>query len=217
LPRFGVAPRQTRRRPIYWDDAGGTPLTDSTDDGPLAAALRAATQPTHAALERRLDLAGGSWTRARYAAFLRATLAVVAGLEAEVAHLLEDRLPRWEARRSARLHADLLRLGADARVEADGVRRPRTPAEAFGAAYVVQGSQLGAPFIARALADQLCLQEADMTYLRPQSAEGPVWTDFVAALNRFGRESPDARPQVLAAARRTFGDFERAFLREGFA
>ncbi|MET0554230.1 MAG: biliverdin-producing heme oxygenase [Vicinamibacteria bacterium] len=184
---------------------------------PLAAALRAATQPTHAALESRLDLAGGRWTRVRYAAFLRATLAVVADLEAEVGALIGSRLPRWEARPSERLRADLARLGADAQVESDDARRPRTAAQAFGAAYVLQGSQLGAPFIARALAAQLSLLEADMTYLRPPRAEGPAWADFVAALDRFGRESPDARPQVLDAARRTFGDFERAFLREGFA
>lgn len=184
----------------------------------LAQALRTATRPRHEALERRLDLGRADWSRGRYADFLRATLAVVDALEAPLARALSGRFERWDTTRAARLRRDLARLGAPTEVEplADGPQ-PATTADALGAAYVLQGSELGAPYVATALSRRLGLSEDDMTYLRPPAAAGPSWPEFVAALDAFGREEPRSVERAVDAGLRTFGAFERAFARVGFA
>lgn len=177
--------------------------------------LRAETRPTHLALERRLGLQETPWSRERYAAFLRATLAVVSDLEDPIRAGLGARLA-WRAR-AGLLRSDLAQLGEPAaRPPAAGARAMATE-DAFGAAYVLRGSEMGAPLIARELADRLALRDDQMSYLRPRSQGGPAWADFVAALDAFGVERQDARARVLAAAHETFAAFDRAFAREGFA
>jgi heme oxygenase len=191
-------------------------VTHTTDGASLAATLRAATASTHRALERRLDAGGPGWSRERYACFLRATLDVVAHLEEPVADGLRPYLPGWHTRRAERLRADLARLGADAGCGAPAPGA-MAPAGAFGAAYVLRGSELGAPFIARAITACLDLRAEDMSYLHPGPGDGPTWPEFVAALDAFGARHPHDRPGVVAAAQHTFAAFERAFAREGFA
>lgn len=181
----------------------------------LAQHLRTATRPVHQALEARLDLAGTSWSRDRYAAFLRATLAVVGPLEAPIAAAIGERFVRWDTSRADRLRRDLARLGAPSVVDA-GSGPAMTTAEAFGAAYVVEGSQLGARFIAAELARRLDLHDDALAYLRPREVMGPTWSEFVAALDAFGTEDPRSASRVEDAAARTFRAFERAFEREGF-
>jgi heme oxygenase len=185
---------------------------------PLSQALRTSTRPRHEALERRLGLGRADWSRARYVDFLRATLAVVDALEAPHARALSGRFERGDTTRAARLRRDLARLGALADVAPlPGGPEPATTADAFGAAYVLQGSEQGAPFVAAALSRRLGLGEEDMTYLRPPTANGPDWPGFVATLDRFGQEDPRAVERTVDAGLRTFAAFERAFEREGFA
>jgi heme oxygenase len=188
----------------------------------LLDAVRASTRPTHDALERRLDLASGGWTRATYAAFLRATLAVAAPIEAAVdAHLQ----PLFDSTlglrpRAERLRHDLHSIGASIDVgEAPALPPVAGVAAALGAAYVLHGSLLGGRGIAASLEEEIGLSRDSLTYLAPPHlALGASWRAFTAALDAFGHSaSPIERDAVVVTAQRTFASFDAAFTREGFA
>jgi len=188
----------------------------------LLDAVRASTRLTHHALERRLDLASGRWTRATYTAFLRATLAVAAPIEVALdAHLQ----PLFDSTlglrpRAERLRHDLRSLGAVTDVgEAPALPPIAGVAAALGAAYVLHGSLLGGRGIAAALEEELGLSRDSLTYLAPPDlALGPSWRSFTAVLDAFGHSaSPIEREQVVTTAERMFASFDAAFTREGFA
>jgi heme oxygenase len=183
----------------------------------LRDALRASTHSRHEALDRALMPPGTAWTRERYQRFLRATLAAVATLEPALAELLPDAAPIESLSRAARLRADLSVLGDGADVAPLATRCIESRAAAFGAAYVVEGSMLGGQHVAQALAHDLALDDASMTYLRPPGmAIGLRWKAFVAALDRFGAGATAAEwGAAEAAAAATFEVFAEAFRREG--
>lgn len=196
-----------------------------TTDSPasLHHTVRALTRATHEDLERRLDLETGEWTRPKYAAFLRATLAVVAPLETPIAALLDGRFAFLDGRPgpAARLRHDLAALAEDA--DRGGVQgttpRVATVADAFGAAYVLEGSRLGGRIIAETLESRLGLTPDQLTYLRPAGpGVGPRWRAFLESLDCFGRDAaPPDRDAVGIAAERTFAAFAEAFAREALA
>ncbi|HEX6243023.1 MAG TPA: biliverdin-producing heme oxygenase, partial [Polyangiales bacterium] len=105
-------------------------------NGPLAQ-LRAATRIQHQALDHMLSAAPPGWSRARYAALLRGSLAVVEPLSAAIARFL----PHWaDPRRVAALEADLMCLGERPAREDMVLPDIRAAEQAFGCAYVIEGS-----------------------------------------------------------------------------
>lgn len=181
----------------------------------LLEAIRKATAEAHAALERQLPPEG--WTRAQYAAFLRATLAVV--------DIVEPRIRRWlpdihgaAAPGGARLRHDLAALGEphDVAPAAD-LPNIDTTAAAYGAAYVLQGSMLGGSIIARTLQLNSQIPGGSFTYLQPPGVSiGPVWRAFTMRLDAFGSAASAADHQAaIDAAQRTFVGFAAAIAREG--
>ena len=197
------------------DGEGETPTELGHSEPTLLELLRAATAATHQQLEARMPLDDG-WSRQRYAAFLRATLAVVAAVEPRIRRLLPDP-PAGETPGAERLRHDLTLLHDDADVEpAPGLPEIDTPAAAFGAAYVLQGSMLGGVVIARRLELDPNIPAGSLTYLRPAEAAGPSWRDFVRRLNAFGANAAAGeRHAAVASARQMFASFEAAFSREG--
>ncbi len=202
---------------VSWGDLASPTLSPR-----LLQDVRASTRLTHQALEQRLDLSSGQWSRSTYAAFLRATLAVVEPLEqaidAQLRPLFDASL--GQGPRAARLRSDLQSIGASAEVhEAPSLPRIASVAEALGAAYVLVGSLLGGRIIAASLQEGLGLSRSCMTYLDPpRLALGPAWRAFTATLDAFGESSPaTAREQVVATAQQMFAAFDAAFTREGFA
>ena len=192
------------------------PFYEST--ATLRDALRTATGARHASLDAALMPAGTVWTRDRYVAFLRGTLAAICDTEPAAASTLPAfRLPDGPTR-ADRVSHDLAALGADGTVEAVVLQLDlRVPAAAFGAAYVIEGSMLGGQHVAQAVERDLGLDADCLTYLRPPGE--PVasrWSTFVAELEAFGRragsvEWRDAEKTAVA----TFVAFEAAFRREG--
>lgn len=186
----------------------------------LRESLRSATHDAHVALEARLDLAGRPWTRDTYAAFLRATLAVVDAVEPAIRHWrlthgsTTDVIPP-----SQRLRHDLAALGDDRGIHAVPVPRIDDAATAFGAAYVLEGSRLGGQVIARTLESRLGLSAEAMTYLRPPDQPvGAAWRAFVNDLDAFGAAAPPASWRAAeACARAMFAAFGAAFTAEGLA
>ncbi len=192
----------------------------------LRARLRSETRAAHEALEARLDRQG-RWSLPRYIAFLQATLAVVEPLQPGIARLLAPHGVRLDEALDAptRLRADLAALGATPTLrDAFGFDSPplRDAADAFGAAYVIEGSRLGARFIAAALREQLGLPAAQLNYLAPQTpadaASKARWPRLLAALDAYGEAAGEpARRRVLASAHAGFAAFDAAMRMHGVA
>ena len=182
---------------------------DSPANKPLLEQLRACTGPRHRALDESLDLRRRSITRARYVQLLNGSLRVLVALE--------PALSRWGDAydgdiRVPRLRDDLRVLGESPDAIGFEARLPVTPAEAFGAAYVVEGSALGgrvlAPFIAQALA----LPAAATSYLRLRGdATVAYWRRWLLRLDAFDAVAhPRERAAACAMACATFDDYARA-------
>lgn len=187
----------------------------------LRDAVRASTRVVHEELERRLDLESGAWTRDRYTAFLRATLAVVEPVEDRIAPLIRPYVPAsLESDGAARLRHDLAALGSTS----TGLPIPRLPriedaAAAFGAAYVLEGSRLGGRIIADILESRLDIGTRHLTYLRPPASQTATrWRTFLASLDSFGRAGDQSQwGATTSTAAGVFAAFEESFVRERVA
>jgi heme oxygenase len=170
--------------------------------------LRLETQAAHEALDASV---GAVITRSRpdYAAFLRCSLAAVALLEEAIApHLGETHLPE----RAERIRADLAALGEAATSPPLEPIVLDTRAEAFGAAYVVEGSALGGMFLADRVRSALGA-DSPCSYLALRgSSTGARWKWFLNELAVFdGQADEPARIEAVATANRTFARYRLAF------
>lgn len=171
--------------------------------------LRDATAQSHT----RLDAVAGAVAlddAVDYAHFLGAHASVIFPLERRLkAAGIEQILPDWAQRtRSAALESDLRAL----RVHPVLVEVPPIAGEAalFGAAYVLEGSRLGAQFLVRRVPDSL-----PSDYLRHGQGRG-LWPEFLLLLESSAeaQRDPDA---AIAAALMVFGLFQDAFSRQPVA
>jgi heme oxygenase len=171
----------------------------------------------HRALDCALMPDGTAWTRTRYVQFLRATLAVVGGVETTLADLVPGFAAAADTTRAVRLRHDLHALREAAPTPPPIPIDVPDLAAGYGAAYVIEGSMLGGQHVALALERDLNLDRACLTYLRPPgTAAGPRWAAFVAALDAFGvRASAIEWRMAERTARTTFAAFTQAFRREG--
>ena len=174
----------------------------SADPRPTARqALRSGTAVAH----ERLDALFGGFDLAErdgYAAFLAAHAGALAGVEAALDAAGMDRLiDDWPTRRRADLiRADLAALGHDMPAP-----QPVAPiagaAEAWGAAYVLEGSRLGGAMLARGVGGNL-----PKTYLATPLAPG-AWRKLLAMLDEA--LYPDAmRAPAIRSALAVFALFE---------
>lgn len=170
--------------------------------------LRRATAARHRVLDDALGLGRAPLTCERYSAFLEGSLRVLA--------VLEPALARWPAAygkdlRVATLRADLRELGRARDPAHADVRVPASLDEAFGAAYVVEGSASGgrvlAPLVERALG-----RGAPTSYLRLRGdATQAHWQQWLARLAMFdARANAAERDATCAMACVTFDDYTRA-------
>jgi heme oxygenase len=186
--------------------------TTVEDRGDLHAALRRATASRHRALDDALAFARTPLTRERYVAFLQGSLRVLA--------VLEPALARWpgagvEALRVASLRADLRTLGRSCDAGHADVRGPESLAEAFGAAYVVEGSALGGRVLAGVV--QRALGERTPTsYLRLRGgATHAHWQHWLARLQAFEADTHShERASTCTMACTTFDSYARSLAQE---
>ena len=185
--------------------------------------LRTETRDLHDRAERQefqRRMVSGGLTRDDYVAWLGQMLEIHRALEgALAAHIGVD--PRFSAVTHRQLQVpylldDLAALGADvenlrplpatrsfiARIEADAESEPL---RLLGYHYVLEGSNNGNRFIARALLPSLGLdRDSGGRYLDPYGAEQPaVWKAFKAEMSRTGF-SADEMDRLVAAARVMF-------------
>jgi heme oxygenase len=164
--------------------------------------LRETTAGAHAELDGVAEtlLSQGS---DGYSRFLAALGAVIIPLEKRLEMSgIENVLPDWSMRaRRYNLKADLRELARACEfVEAPAIR---APAELLGAAYVLEGSRLGASLLLRALRPSTATR-----FLRHGQCKG-LWPSFLGVLET----NADVRlhfDQTRAAAVAVFGLFIRA-------
>jgi heme oxygenase len=182
----------------------------------LLSTLRTRTAAAHARLDDGLARAGGLDAE-RYAAFLRASLAVVGPVEPALARWLPAAAT---PSRAAALRADLAALAAGDATGAEcapgeSLASPaiESLAAAWGAAYVVEGSALGGMVLAERV-EAVHGAAAPARYLRLRGrATAEHWRAFVAELARAERGfDAGAREEACAAACALFAAYAAAFV-----
>jgi heme oxygenase len=174
----------------------------------VRAFLRDGTRDAHAAVDDAFS-ALPLGEREGYLALLQAHAAVLPPLETALqAAGVATVLPDWAARRrSPALLADLRRLGGAAPA---GLEPPVLEGEAavLGAAYVLEGSRLGARILERRLAAGDPDLARSAGYLR-HGAGAVLWSSFLARLEAApaARREPE---RLLEAARAAFACFHAA-------
>lgn len=174
--------------------------------------LRQQTRPSHQRLERRLLAPPGLYDSERYGTYLLVLRGIWSVLQARA--LLDADLLRHlpDLRKSLRkidsLGRDLCDLGRPL-VE---LPQPALPpgwrsAELFGALYVMEGSQLGGPVLARKL-DALGLKLPTAYLLGGSATLSERWRAFCDALEGFATNA-EARQGVCDGAVEMFMTVER--------
>jgi len=165
---------------------------------PILEQLRLHTRERHARLERRLLSPPGLAERARYAVYLQRLSAVWRALSVASPHRGE--LARFLPDLSERLakqplfERDLRALEERAEVELAPLPSWACSAELFGALYVMEGSQLGGPVLAR----QLSPLGFPSAYLDGCGAAlRSKWQTFCLALEQFA--NTDARRSAVCS------------------
>lgn len=203
------------------------PIAASTTSEPGATItdrLRVGTQPMHVQTENQAfqrDLAGGTLPRGKYVESLGQLLHIHRALDGRLLALRADvpaigTVMREHYAQEQHLLDDLAFFGRDAaaieplqatkqmtdRIEGDAGREP---VSLLGTLYVLEGSNNGGKFLAKAVRRAYALPDGRGTrYLDPYGdRQRECWAEFKAAMNAvpFTAAECDA---ILAAAQRTF-------------
>ena len=179
----------------------------------LLSTLRDATGELHQRIEAKL-LPDGQCTRARYGAMLQAFHQVISPVETRLCDLLgDDFLPPPPMSRAERIRADLGTLGREILPGPDSDRLTvESQADAYGVAYVLQGSLLGGTVLLKQMRRDPSKEPIPAGYLELYGdGLAEAWRRFCQAANSFGREiGIDERQRTAKAAIDAFRAFERA-------
>ncbi|MFO0675677.1 MAG: biliverdin-producing heme oxygenase [Polyangiaceae bacterium] len=147
-------------------------------------------------------------------AFLRASLAVLETLEPAVARFLPEHTGPSRVDALASDLASLDVAGPDAAVVTPTIANL---ADAYGAAYVMEGSALGGMVLARRVDAGLSLGGRSLRYLTLRGTEtGTAWKRFIAELDTWGRTaSPAERARSIDVAIATFAAYADACAKYG--
>lgn len=175
-------------------------MTSSTPSSLSLSHLRSATGAAHQQLEDQIDIAKACANQGTYVRLLERFLGFFEPLEAAL-----QKIPGWEERGfhwSERAKPPMLRedLRALGRSEADLVALPRCTdlphpaslAEAFGCAYVLEGSTLGGRHILGVLASSAIPEQARHYFASYGESVPSRWREFCAMLADFPDTAADA-------------------------
>jgi heme oxygenase len=168
--------------------------------------LRLETRPLHETIDRafsRFSLQDDRGLERFLTAQAGALRPLEAALEAGGDGGIERLMPDWPARRRAplldSLQAEVPRLRIDPF---------RTDAEMLGAAYVLEGSRLGARILlGHIVGRQSRMARLGIAFLSHDPG-GPHWRAFLARLERYGAD--ETRSESLSGAVQAFRLFERS-------
>ncbi len=180
----------------------------------LLALLRRRTRDAHHRLDAALDFRSpGAFSLSRYAALLRATLRIVGPLEQSLSAWLP---PLPGPVRATCLRADLAALGHAEGGAAVAATMPRSLAEAYGSAYVLEGSSLGGLLLASMVTRDLGAQVPTSYLTLRGGGTAAAWRSFLHRLQAFGLASGERdHAAAAAAAVRTFDAFDASFRNAG--
>ena len=173
--------------------------------------LKTETRAEHAAMEDALGLMRDDLSLADYRCLLERYFAFYAPIEAQLAGVLPAAhlgLDFETRRKLPLLRADLQVLGgraADTLAPCDALPPLRTPAQAVGCLYVLEGATLGGQVIGRHVLRTLGLTPATgARYFHGSGAlTAELWRGFRAALAGFATH-PDTADAVVESANETF-------------
>ncbi|WP_395749600.1 biliverdin-producing heme oxygenase [Prosthecobacter sp.] len=182
-----------------------------TQDPPsdILSRLRATTGAAHQQLEDQIDIAKACASRETYTRLLEGFLGFFEPMEAALQIIpgWEERGFHWSERaKPPMLRKDLRALGRSQNEVAALPRctafpQPATLAEAFGCAYVLEGSTLGGRHIMGVLAKSAIPEDA-RHYFASYGEDVPArWREFCAMLAALPETGADA---MTAAAVKTF-------------
>ena len=192
-------------------------MSGSSGPESLRAFLRAGTWEQHRSLDDAVNARGYLRTADGYRNFLARSLAFQSAAEEALQRLdVVTLIPDWPHRRRAPLlAADLATLAGphpDARLQA-ATRQLLAPcagaAHAWGIAYVLEGSTLGAAFVLKEVA-RLGVTETQGGSFLASGKAGPGWPAFLAQLDAQVFTNAE-RGVVLESARRTFAAAHACF------
>lgn len=184
--------------------------------------IRAGTRDAHAALESTLEIAKAHSGEQEYFRYIGAVLGWLEPLEAELwqGPWPAVVMPGERRDKSAWIVSDLRDRGlTDEQVSAiprcHGVPPLRSAAERFGAAYVVEGAQLGGRALLKELGPRLAPRR--VRWLEGYGAETAArWRVFLTALEEELGDAAEARV-AAETARRTFAWVHSWFAARGVA
>jgi heme oxygenase (biliverdin-IX-beta and delta-forming) len=171
--------------------------------------LKASTSQLHERVEQRLQIFSPQFDLHAYIRLVTRFYGFWSPLEVElrkVSGLSESSLALDQRLRAHLLEADLRAFGIDPAVvsQCDRVPNVQTFSRALGCLYVVEGSTLGAQFIARHLSEKFQIgRDSGGAFFC--AYEGEViqrWSDFRAFLILHANTEKD--DEILSAARDTF-------------
>lgn len=172
--------------------------------------MKAATDVLHQRIDARVGRAHFLTSLQGYGDYLARTLQARRRVEA-----LLDRsdaaaiYPAWPDRRLAdAMRQDLRALGLPEPANDDSAREPLGVGGVLGALYVLEGSSVGARYIARQVAAMGC--DTGTRHLALQTADPAAFRAFLTLLESQPLD-PAAEAECLAAAVNAFSCFERCY------
>ncbi len=181
----------------------------------LAERLREETKTEHASTEKAMmPLLKGSRDKETYSRLLCAMYTYLKPVEDAIFRKLDTtHLPDQASRRNMdSMAADLQAMDARGCTEQKTTDLPQinTPAQAFGALYVLEGSTMGGQIVSQIIRKNM---PEDLHHTRYFDSYGDqtraMWGRFIASLNAYGEAHPEMHEEVLSAARETFALFEK--------
>jgi heme oxygenase (biliverdin-IX-beta and delta-forming) len=181
--------------------------------------LRGETQPSHARLERRVDIMNRVRTPSDYRTLLEIFYGLYQPLESEIVrsiHQIAPWLPDIGNRlRTPSLKVDLRVLGnvCPEALPLASVPPLQTLSEIFGCLYVLEGSTLGGQIISRQIGSHLGFTpENGCSFFACHGAEtGNMWRKFGDAIEAYAVSHPEGRVTMIRAATNTFSAFANWF------
>jgi heme oxygenase (biliverdin-IX-beta and delta-forming) len=181
--------------------------------------LKEATREQHEHLEEVVGVMEAAFNREDYGRLLTKFYKFYSSLEPrfDAAGLRVHGYDLDARRKVPSIESDLKSLGIFDKIAGSAgtwldVPDVASPAEAFGALYVIEGATLGGQIITRHLKQNLgvTFENGGSFFNSYGDRVGPMWKDFCAVTRDFA-ERHGGEDRIIESARKTFDSFARCF------
>ena len=174
--------------------------------------LKTATAPLHERIDARIAQSSAFKSLSGYSAYLSRTFAVRKSMEDLLDSSQAQRLyPAWPDRRiAATIKLDLEDLGVVEPATDLQKRHPLGAGGIFGALYVLEGSAIGAKWVARQVQFLGAHSDHGRRHLTSQTSSPGAFNEFLSLLEAADLAG-EQEEECLSAAIYTFECFERSY------